>query len=238
MKLIEIRLSECLEKFMKQCIKTQSWKTYNEQNLVQTKTGYHKFVIVDRPQLWDFKNAIRNPTTIIHDVYGYRTVKNNFTALISFEPVSAGLLLWFEEDPRLSNQIALYDLGSAIKNPISFSKINQTNSEVFFEFEKFLSEVYQIKLPAFRIFANPINQLQILDSRSTPNGALVPKESLLKRLSKVRLPSLMSHKISSVSSREMDQNEPFEYQNIYYRPENNCCICIATVTARTRSILT
>lgn len=238
MNLIEIRLSECVERFMDYCSKKSSWKTFNTENLVQTETGFHRFVLVESPQLGNLKDAVKHSRVFIRDEEGYRSVTAKFTAFVSFEPISAGLLLLFEEDPSLSSWLSLYDLGSAVKNSSTFSKINLTNSEVFLEFEKFLREVYRINLSTFRFTADleicpPTN-----DFSSKPASTLAPKKSFFKRLLDRHFISIFENSLSKGFTGEIDQGEFLEYRKADFWFESSCCICIATISARARQLLT
>ncbi len=228
MSLIQTRLEECIQEFLKHCEKTKSWRIHRDQNLVQTASGFHKLTLVENPQLRFFRDAVKNPTTLIQDGPDYRTVRNTFTALISFEPVSAAVVLLFEENPTLSTQIAFYDLGSASKHPSTFSKINLTMSEVFVEFEEFLSEKYGLKLLTFSVHTNPERQ----------NSPLSSKRSLLQRLWHLYSPTVFSNRKIMSSDKNLRQIPPSDVTRICYNSENGCCICIATASARLRPILT
>ncbi len=238
MNLIEVRLSECVERFIDSCQKKESWKIYKEQNLIRTDSGFHKFILVDSHQLQSFRDAVRQPLTIIRDGEQYRTVKHNYTALISREPISAGILLLFEERPHLSDIMAIYDLGSAIKRPTPFSKINLTRSEVFVEFEKFVAETYKIKFPAYSVpeLQNPPETTEL--KRPEANETLTPKEPLFRRLKKRIL------FVAPTQPPALDPRKKTIRDSVLPKPignfcvESHCCICIATLFARTKSLLT
>jgi hypothetical protein len=193
--------------------------------------------MVKIPHLQALRDAVKHPTTFVHDARGYRTVRNDFTALVSLEPLSAGVLLLFEEDPKLLRSIALYDLGTAIKNPLASSKINQTTSEVFTEFEKFLIKDFGVQLTDFRVFSDHENQLQILDSVTNPVEASITKKALPRRRLRIHLP-FPWHRMPNDFNEEIDQDEIFEKGEVNYWPENSCCNCMATMFARVRSVLT
>ncbi len=240
MPLIEIRLSGCIERFIEHCQKTKSWNIYKDQNLFHTETGYHKLILVQDPQLGSFKDAIKYPNSFIHDGTSYRNVRNDFTALVSMEPVSAAGLLLFEENKSLSSRLALYDLGSAVKHPSIFSKINLTKSEVFIEFEKFLAEIYQITLPAFTVSLNQENNLQIIESNYLKTEAAITSMGTWpNRLSKIiRTPPFLTQRRQNISSRQIGQDSFFEKHNSSNCIESGCCLCIATTSAHLRPLLT
>src|SRR3990170_4807632 len=61
-------------------------------------------------------------------------------------PFSAAVLRLFEENPDISKWVALYDLSRISKDLPACSKLNETKSIVFQEFERFLSNRCGIEL--------------------------------------------------------------------------------------------
>jgi len=62
------------------------------------------------------------------------------------QPPAAAVLRLFEENPDISKWVALYDLSRISRDLPACSKLNETKSVVFQEFERFLSNRCGIEL--------------------------------------------------------------------------------------------
>ena len=76
-------------------------------------------------------------------------VSVSYIAWISPETINENVFYAFSEDPDLSREIALYDVSPLCEGKSVCLRVNETNSAVFQEFERFLAEKYGInfKLP-------------------------------------------------------------------------------------------
>jgi hypothetical protein len=84
------------------------------------------------------KCAIRKRTS-------YEIVDVAYIAWLLYETPSEELFQAFAEDPELSKRVALYDLSAVYSDEPTCLRLNQTDSKVFMEFEKFLERKWKIK---------------------------------------------------------------------------------------------
>jgi hypothetical protein len=75
----------------------------------------------------------------------YEIVDVAYIAWLLYETPSEELLQAFFDDPELSKRVALYDLSAVYSDEPICLRLNQTDSRVFMEFEKFLERKWKIK---------------------------------------------------------------------------------------------
>jgi hypothetical protein len=188
---------------------------------------------MQEPQARFFENSIKYPMSVIGDGISYRTVRNSFTAFVSLEALSAAVMLFFEESPSLSSWVALYDLSGATKHSSVCSRTNLTKSEVFQEFERFLSSFYKIRFEPF-ISAVGYDQFQVF-AASQPKT----KHSFMSRLLNAR-ERLDFKEEMELKLDDKTPHSPFIDSFKFERqcPTEACTNCIATNAARIRPITT
>jgi len=234
MTLMETEIPECIKEFTEHCRRSKYWKTYENQELVQTESGFHKIVWMQEPQARFFENSIKYPLSVIRDGISYRTVRNSFTAFVSLEALSVAVQLFFEESPSLSSWVALYDLSGVTKHSSVCSRTNLTKSEVFQEFERFLSSFYGIRFKPFYIPTTRYGQFQV-------SGAPQPKtkHSLISRLLNLRerrdFKEEMELKLDD-KARDSSFINSFRFERPC--PLEACTNCIAANSARIRPLTT
>jgi hypothetical protein len=235
MTLLQTEIPEFIKEFTEHCRRSKHWKTYENQELIQTETGFHKIVWLQEPQARFFENSIKHPISVIRDELSYRAVRHDFTAFVSLNALSAEVTLFFEESPSLSNWVALYDLSAATKHPSVCSKTNYTKSEVFQEFEKFLNSFYRIRFNPLYAPTTGSDQFQVYEA-SPPKT----KHGLLPRLlSMLKLLDPKEEKME-LNFDDKTRYDPF-IDNFKFEGQcriGACMNCIATNSARTRPITT
>ncbi len=230
MQAVEINLSEVLEKFFEYCAKVKLWKVYQDQGLIQTKSGFHKFIRLENPQLHCFDEVMKHPTTLIKDGTCYRQVRYDFVALISYEHVSAHILLSLKGNSKLADFIALYDLADAMERSFNF---NQTKSEVFQEFEKYLAEKYQLSLRAFQLSESVESQLPAINS-----DYLYPVQTSVEApVRKDPRRAFLNFQDSVNLSKEVHLS-PFFDSQAYCSPNGSSYGSIAVFSSRIRPLIT
>ena len=151
MALEAIKISKCIDRFKEYCHKSKKWTVYEGEDLVQVGNSYHKFAWVRSVQPTTFQSIVMNPISAIRQGVMYRIVKISFMAWVLPETPSATILELFEENPTFLKWVALYDFGRISGDLPCCSRLNETKSVVFQEFERFLGNCYGIEFePLFK----------------------------------------------------------------------------------------
>jgi len=152
---------ELIEHFKNRC-RLRGWKACEHEDLVEAQGEYHNFLWMHRVHPSTFKNVVMNPCCSIREGITYRTVRASYMAWVLHDspPESVGQAII--EEPNLSKRVAIYDLSQAYAGRPLCLKINETDSVVFQEFEKFLNIEYELEL-------RPIYRLPPLPPQSIPS---------------------------------------------------------------------
>jgi hypothetical protein len=143
MALAEI-IFDCVERFKKYCLQSRNWKVYEGADLIRAKNRFHRFVWARQLRPLTFENMVRNPLCAVTEGVLYRIERVSFMAFVVLQP-SSGVLKFFEEEPSIQRWVALYDLSRFFRSKPICVKLNETKSPVFSEFERFLSEHYNME---------------------------------------------------------------------------------------------
>jgi hypothetical protein len=186
------------------------------------------------PEVRVFEDGIKHPTSVILEGTSLRTVRHSFTGFVSLEPLPAAVLLFFEENPNLSSWVALYDLSGVTKHQSMCSKTNITKSDVFQEFERFLSSFYKIR---FEHSYSPIAGYG--QSRVFGASQLKAKQGLMSKCFNIRGPQAFKEEMQlkiDDKTRHAPLIDSFGFER--QCPEKACTNCIAIISARIRSTTT
>lgn len=155
------RVWELIEHFKNRC-RLRGWRACEHEDLVEAQGEYHNFLWMHRVHFSTFKNLVMNPWCSLREGISYRTVRMAYMAWVLHEspPESVGQAIIGE--PNLSKRVAIYDLSQAYAGRPLCLKINETDSAVFQEFEKFLNAEYELEL-------RPIYRLPPLPPESIPS---------------------------------------------------------------------
>jgi len=130
---------EIVEKFKLRCLK-RHWKTCEYEDLVNAEGKYNYLIWTRRIRLDTFKKVSANPHQFIKEGNSYKKVNVSYSAWISQETVSEDVLENLLKNPSLLSKVAVYDISPIYKGQPTCLKINETESLVFHEFERFLKE--------------------------------------------------------------------------------------------------
>jgi len=157
MALVGISIFECIEKFKKYCLQTKNWKVYENTDLIRASNKLHQFVWVNHLNQYTFEAMIRNPTCATKQGCSYRIRNIDFIAFVLPQTPSGEILNYFEEISDVPERVALYDLSHLLRKESVCTKLNKTKSQVFSEFEKFLTKCYGTRFEpiSFLEFINP-----------------------------------------------------------------------------------
>jgi len=122
----------------------KGWKLCGNEDIVDTGREYHYFVWTRHIYPSTFKKVVMNPYFPVREGTSYKMVNVSFIAWISPVSISEKVLEIFLETPGLSRKAAIYDTSPLYKGEPMCLRMNETNSIVFQEFERFLTEKYRI----------------------------------------------------------------------------------------------
>lgn len=117
------------------------------EDIVEVVDQYHLFIWAWRVNPCTFEKIVSGPLTCgVREGVSYRVVHVSYLAwtLPQSPPENATRLVMERDD--LSKKIAVYDLSQAYAGEPICLKLNETNSIVFEEFEKFLNIEYGLEL--------------------------------------------------------------------------------------------
>lgn len=133
------RIWELLKSFKDWC-QRKGWKSSDEEDWVRLGHEYHDFVWAKNVQSSTFRKVSKNPKCTVRDGFSYRVLNASYIAWLFQQSPSNDIVQTLADDPEMSARTALYDLSQVYQgNPVCL-KLNATKSQVFKEFERFLSE--------------------------------------------------------------------------------------------------
>jgi hypothetical protein len=135
---------EILESFKASC-KSHGWKASDHEDWVEVDSKYHNFLSTREITLSSFKRIIMNGKCVIREAMSYRVVQTSYSAWLFSETPSEALTKTVCENPDFSSKIAVYDLSQMLDGKSLCTKLNQTDSPVFKEFENFLQNRFGVK---------------------------------------------------------------------------------------------
>jgi hypothetical protein len=145
-----------LDLFKDQC-QLKGWKISENEDWVKTGDDeYHNFLWIQTVHPSTFEKIALNHKCAIRKGVSYQVVDVSYTAWLFPQSPPENLMQMVKENPELSRRTAIYDLSSAYAGkPLCF-KLNETDSTVFKEFEKFLEKELGVevkpvhKMPALK----------------------------------------------------------------------------------------
>ncbi|MGD0496114.1 MAG: hypothetical protein ABSB28_08740 [Candidatus Bathyarchaeia archaeon] len=139
------RVWEILCKFKLFCMRL-GWKTSESEDWVEMENNYHNFLWARDVHPSSFKRIALDKKCVVREGMGYRVVEAAYTAWLFSQTPSEELVRTICENPALSKRIALYDLSQVTKGKNLCVRLNNTGSQVFQEFEKFLQSELKVRV--------------------------------------------------------------------------------------------
>ena len=136
---------ELLKHFKGQC-QSKGYKTSEYEDWVKTGGEYHNFLWTRTVHPSTFEKIAMSRKFAIRKGISYQVVEVSYTAWVFPETPPEKLMQIVTENPELSKTIAIYDLSWAYAGKPVCLKLNETNSMVFREFEKFLQKKWGVKI--------------------------------------------------------------------------------------------
>jgi len=130
---------ELLENFKNKC-KLKGWEISEYGDWVKKGDKYHNFLWTRTIHPSTFEKVATGRRFAVREGLSYQIVDISYTAWVFPEAPPEKLMRMVSENSELSKRIAIYDLSEAYAGkPVCF-KLNETDSPVFQEFEKFLAK--------------------------------------------------------------------------------------------------
>jgi hypothetical protein len=138
------RVWEILCSFKCNC-ETLGWSISENEDWVKADGLYHNFLWIRTIRPAAVKEIALKHKCAIRKRSCYEIVDVAYIAWLLYETPSEELLQAFADDSELSKRVALYDLSAVYSDEPTCLRLNQTDSRVFMEFEKFLERKWKIK---------------------------------------------------------------------------------------------
>ncbi|MGB8779102.1 MAG: hypothetical protein WCD81_00445 [Candidatus Bathyarchaeia archaeon] len=151
------RVWEILGKFKLFCVRF-GWKTSESEDWVEMEDNYHNFLWARNVHPSSFRRIALDRKCVVREGTSYRVVEAAYTAWLFSQTPSEELVRTISENPPLSKSIALYDLSQVTKGKNLCVRLNNTGSQVFQEFEKFLQSELKVRVePLPPLFCQTVN---------------------------------------------------------------------------------
>jgi len=136
---------DIINTFKKRC-QPKGWEIAEHEDLIKSCGKYHNFLWIRELRPSTFESVTKHKKYAIQEGVNYRTVNVSFTAWICSKILQCESLIQIMfEHPEILKRNAIYDLSQAPMDGIC-RKFNETESEVFKEFELFLKDEFGIKI--------------------------------------------------------------------------------------------
>jgi len=140
---------EILGNFKLSCIRL-GWKTSESEDWVEAGDNYHNFLWTREVHPSSFRRIALDKKCVIREATSYRVVEASYTAWLFAQTPSEELARTICENPALSKSVALYDLSHVAKGMNLCVRLNNTDSQVFQEFERFLQSELKVRVEPLR----------------------------------------------------------------------------------------
>lgn len=148
---------EFIERFKLKCHK-KGWEVFENEDLVDVDGECHRFIWVRHVSPNTFKKVVTNPSVLVKKGASFRTVNVSYVAWISPESIAERILDSLLDAPGLLRKVAVYDVSPVYRGEPVCLKINNTESIVFQEFERFLDKEHMIRVePIYEVLPSSKN---------------------------------------------------------------------------------
>jgi len=144
---------EILEGFKHIC-NLHGWRTSQSQDWIKTGNEYHNFLWTKYIPLSSFKKIVSNRKCIVPEGSSYRVEEASYTGWLFSQKPSKDLVKTVYDNSDFSDRIAIYDLTLVLRGEKACFKLNDTESPVFQEFERFLKEELKVKLKPLSLLSS------------------------------------------------------------------------------------
>ncbi len=146
---------EILRLFKINC-QIRGWKTSEHEDWVKTgDASYHNFLWTQTVNPSTFEKICADHKIAIRNAISYKVVDVSYMAWLFLQSPPENIIQRVEENLQCSRKTAIYDLSYAFNAKPFCLKLNETNSTVFKEFERFLEEELTVRVRKY-ILNSPI----------------------------------------------------------------------------------
>jgi hypothetical protein len=143
-----------IDSFKERC-RLNGWETCETEDLVKTKNGeYHSFLWTQNIKPSTFERIATRHKCGVRRENSYEVVNISYMCWLFQERPPEFLINWIKESPSLAQKTAIFDLSCVYTGENVCRKFNDTNSVVFYEFERFLEE--------WNLEFKPVNEIPAL----------------------------------------------------------------------------
>jgi len=133
-----------IDEFKERC-KMRDWETREDEDWVKTDDGeHHNFLWTQTIHPSTFESIASNRRCAIRRGISYEVVDMSYIAWVFPEKPPEFMIQRVKENPELSKTTAIFDLSCAYTDSPFCRKLNETESQVFKEFERFLMEEWKV----------------------------------------------------------------------------------------------
>lgn len=140
-----LKLWGLLKRFKDQC-QSHGWAVSEREDWVRTGDGYHNFLLTRNVHPSTFQRVTSLRRCAVQEDKFYRVVDVSYTAWLFSENPPEDLIESLKKDTKLSKRTAIYDLSWVCQDKPVCLKLNETDSSVFEEFERFLEKTCGVEL--------------------------------------------------------------------------------------------
>lgn len=123
----------------------RGWETCENEDWVKTDDDeYHNFLWTQTIHPSTFERIASNRKCAIRHGLSYKVVNISYIGWLFQEKPPEFLIQRVKENPELAKKTAIFDLSCAYTEEALCRKLNETESQVFKEFEQFLQEEWNL----------------------------------------------------------------------------------------------
>jgi len=139
-----LKIWNLLEEFKEYC-KRRDWNIHGKVDVIEVGNEFHRFIWTSHLYPNTFRRVVTHPSYYIQEgVYG-RMIRISYVAWLLLKDPSISLMKMISEMPSITKRVAIYNVSSALTGRRECQRLNETNSVVFAEFERFLKTKYKMK---------------------------------------------------------------------------------------------
>jgi hypothetical protein len=147
------KIWEILDHFKRFC-RLRGWKTSVNEDWVELNHDYHNFLWTRNVAHASFKAIISNMKCVVQKGLSYSVVEPSHLAWLFSEVPQQDIIRTVLDSPEFSRRIAIYDLSHLLEGKNLCTKLNNTDSLVFHEFETFLKSELKVRVESLRTFTD------------------------------------------------------------------------------------
>ncbi len=138
------KVQAILDRFKQSC-RLHGWKTADAEDWVEAGDKYHSFLWAKSVHSSSFKRIMAKSRCVIRRGLSYEVVDASYIAWLFLDKPKKGVIREISDNPAFAGRTALYDLSQTLEGRSFVTRLNNTDSPVFLEFERFLRNELGIK---------------------------------------------------------------------------------------------